>query len=82
MNSRERVLAAINHQESDRIPIDLGATPSSGISAIAYTNLKKHLGMTAGHTRIYDVVQQLAQPEEEILDYFGIDVVDIGTDIQ
>ena len=78
MNSRQCVLAAINHQEPDRIPIDLGATPSSGISAIAYTNLKKHLGMAAGHTRIYDVVQQLAQPENEILDYFGVDVLDIG----
>ena len=34
--------------------------------------------MTQGHTRVYDVVQQLAQPEEAILDRFGIDVVDIG----
>ena len=43
MNSRERILAAIDHKEPDRIPIDLGATPSSGISAIAYHNLKKYL---------------------------------------
>ncbi|MEN8127552.1 MAG: uroporphyrinogen decarboxylase family protein [Planctomycetota bacterium] len=78
MNSRERILAAINHKEPDRVPIDMGATPSSGISAIAYTNLKKHLGMNSGHTRIYDVVQQLAQPEDEILDRFNIDIVDIG----
>ncbi len=78
MNPRERILAAIDHKESDRVPVDLGATPSSGISAIAYSNLKKHLGLTSGHTRIYDVVQQLAQPEEMILDRFSIDVVDIG----
>ena len=78
MNSRERVLAAINHKEPDKVPVDMGATPSSGISAIAYTNLKKNLGFNTGHTRIYDVVQQLAQPEDTILDYFGIDVVDIG----
>jgi len=78
VNSRERVLAAINHQQPDKIPVDLGSTPSSGISAIAYFNLKKYLGIDGGHTRIYDVVQQLAQPEEEILDPFGIDVLDIG----
>jgi uroporphyrinogen decarboxylase len=78
MNSRQRILAAINHQEPDRIPIDLGATPSSGISAIAYTNLKRHLNIKTGGTRIYDVVQQLAQPEDIILDTFGIDAVDIG----
>lgn len=78
MNSRQRVLAAIGHQEPDGLPADLGATPSSGISAIAYANLKKATGLETGHTRVYDVVQQLAQPEEEILDRYGIDAVDIG----
>jgi uroporphyrinogen decarboxylase len=78
MNSRERVLASIRHQEPDRVPIDLGATPSSGISAIAYYNLKHYLGITEGHTRVYDMAQQIAQPEDFILDRFGVDVVDVG----
>lgn len=78
MNSRERILAAIEHRQPDKVPVDLGATPSSGISAIAYGNLKKHLGLTQGGTRVYDVVQQLAQPEDAMLDRFNIDVVDIG----
>ena len=78
MTPRERILATIRHQEPDRVPLDMGATPSSGISAIAYGRLKKHLGITTGHNRVYDVVQQLAQPEDEILDRFGIDVVDLG----
>ena len=43
MTSRERVMAAVNHKTPDRCPLDLGSTPSSGISAIAYNNLKKHL---------------------------------------
>ncbi len=78
MTSRERVLAAIRHQAPDRVPVDLGATPSSGISAIAYHNLKQHLGMQGGHTRVYDVVQELAQPEDELITRFGVDVLDIG----
>ena len=78
MNSRERILAAVAHQEPDRLPVDMGATPSSGISAIAYHNFKQHLGLQTGHTRVYDVVQQLAQPEEEIIQRFGIDALDIG----
>lgn len=78
MTSRERILAAIEHRQPDRVPVDLGATPSSGISAIAYGNLKKHLGLTQGSTRIYDVVQQLAQPEDVVLDRFHIDAIDIG----
>jgi uroporphyrinogen decarboxylase len=72
------MLAAIGHREPDRAPVDLGATPSSGISAVAYGNLKRHLGISTGHTRVYDVVQQLAQPEDALLDRFRVDVVDIG----
>lgn len=78
MTSRERVLSAIAHREPDRVPVDLGSTPSSGISAIACNRLKAHLGLTAEPTRVYDVVQQVAQPDDALLDHFGIDVVDIG----
>ena len=78
MTSRERILATIAHQEPDRVPIDMGATPSSGISAIAYGRLNRHLGFSQSKNRVYDVVQQLAQPEDHILDRFKIDVVDLG----
>jgi uroporphyrinogen decarboxylase len=78
MNSRERVLAAIQHREPEGLPVDLGATPSSGISAIAYDNLLPHLPLKDKRIWVYDVVQQVAQPSEEILDYFRIDTVDLG----
>jgi uroporphyrinogen decarboxylase len=78
MNSRERILAAVQHQEPDGVPVDMGSAPNSGISAIAYAHLKQHLGFQGGSTRVYDVVEQLAQPEDEILDRFHIDALDIG----
>lgn len=78
MNSRERILAAIRHQQPDRVPIDLGAHGSSGISFVAYQNLIKYLNMEYLPTKVYDVVQELAQPEMELLDHFGVDVVDVG----
>jgi len=56
MTPRERVLAAVNHQEPDRVPIDQGSMRSSGIMAIAYNRLKKHLGVTGGETFVYDLV--------------------------
>jgi uroporphyrinogen decarboxylase len=78
MTSRERILATIEHREPDTVPVDLGSTPRSGISAIAYNTLKTFLQMDSGPTRVYDVVQQLAQPDMALLDRFGIDVPDIG----
>lgn len=78
MTSRERVLTSIGHRQPDRVPLDLGATPSSGISAIAYNRLKVHMGIHTGHTRVYDVVQQVVQVEDELIDRLGVDVLDVG----
>lgn len=77
MNSRERLIAAINHKEPDRIPVDLGATPSSGISAVAWHNLVKYLGLDLKN-HVYDVIQEVTQPEMELLELFKVDILDIG----
>lgn len=39
MTGRERVLAALAHRATDRVPIDFAGHCSSGISAIAYARL-------------------------------------------
>jgi len=77
MTPRERVCAALRHEETDRPPIDFGAMRSTGIMAIAYGQLTAHLGLDEP-TLAYDVVQQLAQPSEAVLHAFGVDVVDLG----
>lgn len=78
MTSRERVLAAIAHKEPDRVPIDTGSMRSTGIMAIAYNRLKAHLGIAAAPTLLYDLIQQLAQPDPWYLDRFHVDAIDIG----
>lgn len=78
MTPRERVLAALNHQETDRIPIDFSGHRSSGISAIAYRKLREYLGLPPRPVRVYDPIQQLAVVEEDVLDYFGIDTIELG----
>ena len=77
MKSRERVIKALRHQEPDRMPIDFGAMRSTGIMAIAYNHLKRHLGIETGATRLYDTGQQLAEVEEQVRQRFGVDVVDL-----
>ena len=74
MNSRERVLTALRHQEPDRVPIDLDGMASTGIMAVAYNRLKTYLGIVGGETRVYDLSQQLAHPEPALLERFGVDV--------
>ena len=45
MNSRQRVLKAVNFENPDRVPIDLGAIRASGINAVVYDKLKKRMGI-------------------------------------
>jgi uroporphyrinogen decarboxylase len=80
MNSRERVLAALRHEVPDRVPIDLGAMRSTGITALAYRRLKEYLGIMEGDIYVYDTGQQLAVVEAPILDLFGVDVVPLDVD--
>ena len=77
MNSRERVLAAINHQEPDRVPIDLGGTRQSGMAASTYHKLKGRLGIDTP-TRVFDLYQMLAEIETPVMERFGADVVNLN----
>jgi uroporphyrinogen decarboxylase len=74
MTSRERVLRTVNFQETDRVPIDLGAMKASGITVRAYNQLKAKLGKTTP-TRIWDPRLMIASVEEEVLRRFHGDVV-------
>lgn len=72
MTSRERVLKAINHKIPDRVPIDLGGN-QTGIHKLAYIELMKHLGFKNDDVTIMDCVQQLAKPDEKLLERFHVD---------
>jgi uroporphyrinogen decarboxylase len=72
MTSRERVSKSLNHEIPDRVPIDLGGF-QTGIHKKAYAELLKFLGVRDQIVTL-DAVQQLAQPCEEILRRFHVDV--------
>jgi uroporphyrinogen decarboxylase len=74
VNSRERVLAALNHREPDRPPRDFGSTTATGIHPQAYAALKRHLGRK-NDWRYLSARAQLACVEPPILERFGIDLI-------
>ena len=72
MTSRERVLAALNFQVPDRVPIDLGGF-QTGIHKKAYIDLLRYLKKDE-EIIILDPVQQLVKPSEDILKMFHVDI--------
>ena len=45
LSHRERVIKALSHEETDRIPFDLGSTICSSIHIMGYQRLKAFFGM-------------------------------------
>jgi len=76
--SRERVLTTCNHREPDRVPIDFSGHPSSGIAALAYATLREYLGLPKKTLYVYDPIQQLAIVDDDVLDKFGIDAINMA----
>jgi len=82
MNRRERVLAALNHFESDRTPVDIDGYRSSGITAVAYVKLRKYLGLPQKTVYVFDPIQQLARVDQDVLERLGGDTVEMGRGFQ
>jgi uroporphyrinogen decarboxylase len=73
MNSRERVLLALDHKEPDRVPLDFGGNQSS-IHIVAYKRLLDHLDIKDENIRFSDFLQQIANPCEAVLERFKVDI--------
>jgi len=75
MTGRERVLAAINHEEPDRVPIVIGASNATGLKAGPYRGLKQLLGVTSEDRYIYDWPELgTILPDEAVLERLHADV--------
>ncbi len=72
MNHRERVLSALNHEQPDRVPIDLGGSLATSINIGAYEKLKIYLGLDAP-SEILSLRSMIARVEEEILVRYDVD---------
>jgi len=79
MTSRERVIKALNHQEADRVPNDLGGTIVSSIHVHAYEQLTSYLGLNVSKHTIRDITQQIPHIDESFREYFQIDIIEIST---
>ena len=72
MTPKERVLAALNHEEPDRIPIDMGNTISS-VHVDGYKGLTRLLGFEESDIWSMDPVSRPSKPSEKVLEKFLVD---------
>ena len=80
MTSRERINLALNHQEADRVPLDLGAGPVTGMQVDTVYQLRQALGLDAPGTpvKVVEPYQMLGEIKPDLMDALGIDVMGLG----
>ena len=71
--SRARVLCALDHRQPDRIPMDFGGTPVSGIHASCVLALRDYFGLEKIPVRVIDPGQMLGEIGEDLKLALGID---------
>lgn len=78
MTSKERVLAAINHRQPDRVPIDIGSAHNTGISISAMARLRKYYGLPEKDYPIYELMQMLGEVDDDLRRILGGDVIGLN----
>jgi uroporphyrinogen decarboxylase len=80
MTGKERLDAALNFTEADRVPFDLGGTSVSTIAETAFWNAMKHRGHTGLGIVPHDIdpIQQIVFPDRETIAALGIDTQRFG----
>jgi hypothetical protein len=76
MTSRERVIAALNHREGDKIPFDLGGCAVTGMQASTVYTLRQALSLDPPGTpvRVVEPYQILGEIAPDLMEAIGIDV--------
>jgi len=80
VTSRERVIAALEHREADRVPLDLGASAVTGMHASSVYRLRQSLGLDEPGTpvKVVEPYQILGEIDDDLLDSLGVDAVGFG----
>jgi Uroporphyrinogen decarboxylase (URO-D) len=80
MNSRERVDAALHHRQPDRVPLDLGGSPVTGMAASSVYLLRQALGLDAPGTpvKVIEPFQMLGEIRLDLVEALGVDVVPLA----
>ena len=75
--SRQRLLDTLNHRQPDRIPVDFGASPVTGIHVSCIAQLRNHFGLDKHPVKVTEVFQMLGEVEDDLKAALGVDVKSI-----
>lgn len=73
MTRKKVVEQALNHKQGDRVPIDFGGSPTSGIHCRLVEQLREHYGLEKKPVKVIEPYQMLGEIEDDLKDALGSD---------
>ncbi len=80
MTSRQRVSLALQHQEPDKVPLDLGGSGVTGMHVSSVYLLRQALGLDKPGTpvKVIEPYQMLGEIAPDLMEVLGVDVVSLS----
>ncbi|MCK5136735.1 MAG: methyltransferase [Bacteroidales bacterium] len=78
MNSRDNLLKTLNHEQPERVVVDFGATPVTGIHVLMVEKLREHFGLEKKPVKVTEPYQMLGEVEDDLVEAMGVDVIGIS----
>ncbi|MCK4515859.1 MAG: methyltransferase, partial [Spirochaetaceae bacterium] len=75
MTSKERLNCALNHKSPDRVAVDFGSTPVTGMHVTCVSELREHYGLEKRPVKVCEPYQMLGEMEDDLLEALGVDTV-------
>ena len=77
-DSKKQFLKTINHEQPDRVVVDFGATPVSGIHVLIVEKLREYYGLEKRPVKVIEPYQMLGEVDMELVDAMGIDILGLS----
>lgn len=78
MNSKERFKTTLNHRLPEKVVIDFGSTPVTGIHVLAIQKIREYYGLENIPVKVTEPYQMLGEVDVEMMELLGVDIIGLG----
>ncbi|MHC4394723.1 MAG: uroporphyrinogen decarboxylase family protein [Planctomycetota bacterium] len=78
MRCRQKVKKALNHEESDKVPVDFGASPVTGMHISRVAAVRDYYGLEKRLVKAFEPSQMLGWLDDDLRDAIGVDVAGVS----
>ena len=76
--SKQNFIKTINHLQPDKVVVDFGATPVTGIHVVIVEKLREYYGLGKRPVKVTEPYQMLGEIDEELIREMNIDVIGLS----